>query len=92
MQFKAKNFSELTATEIYEILKARAEGFVVEKKISCVDTDDVDYRARHCFLEENGKVIAYLRAFYEDEKKDTVHIGRVLTIEHGKGIGAILMK
>ena len=38
---------------------------------------------------EKDRVVAYLRAYRVDE--DTVKIGRVLTLEHGKGIGTILM-
>ena len=85
MGFKAKEFDELTTTELYEILKARAEIFVAEQKIIYVDMDDIDYRWRHFFLENDGKVIAYLSAFYEDES--TVHIGRVLSLKHGTGLG-----
>ena len=52
----------------------------------------MDYQCRHCFLEDHGKVIAYLRAFYDDEIRSAVKIGRVLTLDHGKGIGRILME
>ena len=52
--------------------------------------DDVDYDSLHCFFMENGRVTAYLRAFYADA--DTVKIGRVLTLVHGKGLGRRLME
>ena len=42
------------------------------------------------FFVENERVIAYLRAFSSDE--DTVTVGRVLTLEHKKGLGSTLMK
>lgn len=64
MNFISKNFSELDAREVYEILKARMKVFLLEQNIVCLDTDDVDYDAIHCFLEENGEIKAYLRAFY----------------------------
>ena len=38
---------------------------------------------------DEGKVTAYLRAFYQE--KDVVKIGRVLTLKHGDGIGKELM-
>ena len=89
MNFYAKTFSELSAKEIYEILKARMEVFLLEQHIVCLDIDGVDYEALHVFLEENGRVQGYLRAFrYED----AVKIGRVLTREHGKGLGKKLME
>lgn len=87
--FKTKLFSELTATEIYEILKARSKVFQFEQNIRYLDEDDVDYNSLHCFFEENGQVTAYLRAFLEDEK---IKMGRVLTVTHGQGLGKLLME
>ena len=43
------------------------------------------------FFFEDSKVIAYLRAYYEENDIDIVRIGRVLTLEHGKGIGKELI-
>ncbi len=91
MDLLVKNFSELTAAELYEILKARSEIFVMEQQILYQDMDDIDYRSLHCFFMEDNRVTAYLRAFYEDESKGCVRIGRVLTLEHGKGLGKELM-
>lgn len=90
MTLFAKSFEELTNKQLYEIIKSRSEIFLLEQNIVCQDLDDVDYLARHCFYEKDGRVIAYLRAYYEGE--GTVKIGRVLTLEHGKGIGSSLMK
>ena len=90
MTFYAKAFDELCAAEVYEILKSRAEIFVGEQKIMYVDMDGIDYDSLHCFITENGRVTAYLRAFTVD--KETVKVGRVLTLYHGKGLGRILME
>ena len=90
MIFKVKTFDELTTKELYEILKARCAIFAVEQNIICQDMDGIDYRALHCFFEEEGRIEAYLRAFYTD--KNTVKIGRVLTAVHGKGLGRRLME
>ena len=91
MNFKAKKFNELTTTELYEILKSRTEIFLLEQKIICQDLDDIDYKSMHCFLENDNRVIAYLRAFYINDDKKSVKIGRVLTLEHDNGIGRTLM-
>lgn len=88
----SKRFNELTTTELYEILKARSEIFVIEQKIHYQDMDNVDYNSLHCFFMEDNKVIAYLRAFYQEDNKDIVKIGRVLTLKHGNGVGRNLMK
>jgi len=89
---KSKFFDELTAREVYEIIKSRTEIFLLEQKIICQDLDDMDYDSLHCFYEENGMVIAYLRAFYMDDAKTSVKIGRVLTLNHGNGLGRKLME
>ena len=92
MNLTAKKFEELNSAELYEILKARAEIFIIEQNMHYQDMDDVDYDSLHCFFMQENKVIAYLRAFYQDDYKDVVRIGRVLTLNHGNGIGKELMK
>lgn len=92
MEFKSKFFNELSACEIYEILKSRAQIFVVEQSIKYVDMDGVDYESLHIFYLDNGRVAAYFRAYPKKGEKGTVHIGRVLTLEHGKGYGKMLLK
>ena len=89
MKFIAKTFDELTAREIYEIVRARQEVFLMEQRIVCRDFDGVDYDALHCCMERDGRVCAYLRAY---EAEGEVHIGRVLTIPHGEGLGRELME
>ena len=54
--------------------------------------DDKDYHSLHIFYEENGKIVAYLRAFEKDTTTRTVQIGRVLTLNHGMGLGDQLLK
>ncbi|MDD6264720.1 MAG: GNAT family N-acetyltransferase [Clostridia bacterium] len=91
MELTAKMFHELSTKELYEILKSRAEIFMMEQNIHCLDMDDIDYDSLHCFVLENQRVIAYLRAFYLNQDKNIVKIGRVLTLKHGMGIGNALM-
>ena len=90
MELKSKFFDTLTTKELYEILKARAEIFVVEQNCVYQDMDDKDYSSLHVFYEDNGRIVAYLRAFFKDE--DTVQIGRVLTLKHGIGLGGMILK
>lgn len=91
MNLIAKKFNELTAYELYEILKSRAEIFIMEQNIHYQDMDNIDYNSLHCFFMEDNRVSAYLRAFYQEDNKDVVRIGRVLTLKHGNGIGKDLM-
>ncbi len=90
MDLIVKSFSELSLEELYEIIKSRSEIFLLEQNIVCQDLDDVDYTSLHCFFYDGKRVTAYLRAFALDN--DTVTIGRVLTLEHRKGLGSELMK
>ena len=91
MKLVAKYFEELTALELYEILRARAEIFVVEQNCVYQDLDGTDYRSLHIYFEEKGKVLAYLRAFKKTDMKNTVQMGRVLSIEHGIGLGGKIL-
>ena len=90
MNFIAKNFNELSTAELYEILKARSQIFILEQNMHCQDMDGVDYNARHFYIEKDGEILAYLRAFYTDDS--TVRIGRVLSITHGIGMGTEIMR
>ena len=90
MQFIAKKFNELSTSELYEIVKSRAEIFLLEQNIICQDMDDKDYDSLHCFFTDDKRVIAYLRAFGSGD--NAVTIGRVLTLEHGNGLGSELMR
>lgn len=92
MNLISKKFDELTAVEVYEILKARSKIFIMEQNIHYHDMDDIDYDSLHCFFMENNKVIAYLRAFYPEDNKNIIRIGRVLTLNHGNGMGKELMR
>ena len=92
MTFYAKKFSQLTTEELYEILKSRAEIFLLEQGIVCQDMDDIDYECMHYFFTSGKRVIAYLRAFVSNKENNIVTIGRVITLEHKKGLGTELMK
>ena len=92
MDLTAKRFVELNTAELYEILKSRAEIFIVEQNIHYLDMDNVDHESLHCFFMEEDRVIAYLRAFYPEDNSDIVKIGRVLTLKHGNGSVRELME
>ena len=92
MNVIVKKFNQLTTEELYEILKSRTEVFLLEQNIVCQDMDDVDYESYHFFIREGKRVCAYLRAYFVDNEKDTIKIGRVITLNHGKGIGRILLE
>ena len=90
MNFISKSFSELTPFELYDILKARAEVFMLEQNIRCLDMDGVDPDALHCFFKDEGEIVAYLRVY--PIERDAVKIGRVLCLRRGCGIGRELVE
>lgn len=92
MELKKKTFAELTTRELYEILKARAAIFVVEQVCVYQDLDDKDYESLHLFYEEDGKVLAYARIFPKEGEAGTMQMGRVMTLNHGQGLGGKLLK
>ena len=94
MEWKIKRFEELATTELYEILRVRAEVFVVEQACIYQDLDEKDKRAYHLYCEESGKVKAYLRILDRGISYPEISIGRVLTTENNrrKGLAREMMK
>ena len=92
MEEIVKHFDELTAIELYEIMQARAEVFIVEQNCAYQDLDGVDKEAYHVFLKEDGKLVAYLRVVDKGKRLDEVSIGRVISLKRRCGLGSKLMK
>lgn len=83
--WKIKSFEEITTSELYEILKARIDVFVVEQNCPYPDLDDYDQKAIHIWAEQDKNVLAYCRVFDKGIKYNETSIGRVLTSEKGRG-------
>ena len=92
METVVKHFNELTVNELYEILRARAEVFVVEQNCVYQDVDNVDKEAYHVYLREEGEIVAYLRVVDKDKRLDEVSLGRVITLKRRQGYGSKVMK
>ena len=86
-----KPFAELSATELYEILKARFAVFYMEQHCYYQDMDNIDYKCIHLALHRRGKVIAYARLFKGRETGQWI-AGRTLTIERKQGFGKFIME
>ncbi len=92
MEFIVKHFLDLSPTELYEILKTRFEIFVTEQECIYPDLDDRDQDALHVYCwNKEGRVAACLRVFWRDKDSGMAQIGRVVTLEHGKGLGGELL-
>jgi ElaA protein len=78
MQFEIKEFEDLTTAQLYKIIKARIDIFVVEQNCPYEECDNKDYDSIHIFSEENNKIIAYLRIIPAGISYQEPSIGRVL--------------
>ena len=92
METVIKKFNELTVEELYEILRLRAEVFVVEQNCAYQDLDTIDREAYHVYLKDAGEIIAYLRVIDKDKRLDEVSIGRVISLRRRQGVGTALMQ
>ena len=86
-----KRFHELTVDELYELLRVRAEVFVVEQNCVYQDLDGDDQASVHLWLTEGGKVVALCRVCPAGTHMEEISIGRVITTERGKGFGKRIM-
>ncbi|OCA71124.1 GNAT family N-acetyltransferase [Chryseobacterium arthrosphaerae] len=92
--WKIKTFDEFTVPELYAVLKARIDVFVIEQNCPYPDLDNYDQKAVHIWAEEDGQVLAYCRIFDKGIKYEETSIGRVLTTEQarGKSLGKLLIQ
>ncbi|CAL9361882.1 hypothetical protein SUDANB95_00683 [Actinosynnema sp. ALI-1.44] len=79
--------ADLTAAEVYHLLKLRNDVFVVEQNCVYADLDgrDLEPATRHFWLEVDGVPQAYLRLL--EEPGGTYRIGRVCTARAARGLG-----
>ena len=89
-----KTFKELTTTELYQLLKLRAEVFVVEQNCAYLDIDNYDLGALHILGFKNDEVVAYARLLPQGYYHKEAGIGRVVTGSKVRtlGYGKLLME
>ena len=92
MTLQIKRFDELTAAELYEILKLRVDVFVVEQACPYPELDGLDKKALHLWLEDEDGVHAYLRVMDRGAESQYVSIGRVVARERRRGLGTRILK
>lgn len=84
-----KSFHELTVDELYDILSLRVDVFVVEQKCAYRELDDIDKKAMHVFMMEDGKIVSYLRYFKGEG--DVIQIGRVVSRIRKHGYASVIL-
>ena len=91
MQVIVKKYSELNTEELYSIMELRVAVFVVEQNCPYLEIDGLDRDAVHVWLEEDGKILAYLRVMDRGVESEYVSIGRLLAAERRKGYGTMIL-
>lgn len=92
MELVIKRFDELTNGELYDILKARSDVFVVEQNCPYPDMDGKDKSAYHLFLRDENGIAAYLRVLGAGVSFPEPALGRILTTRRGEGLGAEIVR
>lgn len=80
VEVRAARFVDLDTTTLYEILRLRADVFVVEQGAAYADLDGRDRESAtvHLWIEDAGVPVSYLRVLEEPELGGS-RIGRVVT-------------
>ncbi|WP_202077638.1 GNAT family N-acetyltransferase [Caldalkalibacillus salinus] len=95
MSWKLKTFSELSKQELYDIITARINVFVVEQDCPYPELDGKDQDSYHLFyIEEKGAIAAYSRILPPGVAYDEASIGRVIVNKkyRGKGLAKDMLR
>jgi len=84
---KIKKFSKLSLDELYSIMALRSEIFVVEQNCIYNDVDGKDKSSMHMWIEEKGRIVAYMRVVDKGISYDEASIGRVVVAREARGRG-----
>ena len=92
--WSVKPFAELTAAELYAILRLRSEVFVVEQQCVFLDMDNKDQQCYHLMGWQDELLAASTRLVPPGISYELPSIGRVVSspLVRGTGIGRELMQ
>jgi ElaA protein len=79
METAIKKFSELTLAQLYEVLRLRAQVFVLEQNCPYVDPDNLDFVAFHLLGYNHAELSAYARILPPGTHYKEASIGRVVS-------------
>jgi ElaA protein len=90
-EWQWRPFAELSGTDLYALLGARQEVFILEQTCFYVDMDGLDLDAHHLLgwrtIGGKRQLAAYLRVLAPGVKYPEMSIGRVLTTPAARGTG-----
>lgn len=86
--WKYKQYSELNADEVYDILRVRQAVFVIEQQCIYEDCDEFDATSIHILGEDDSQTLAaYARLLPPGTKYVEAAIGRILTTKQHRSLG-----
>jgi ElaA protein len=94
MEWIGKEFGDLSAEELYTILRLRSDIFVVEQNCVFLDMDDKDQGSYHLMGWKGGQLAAYSRILPAGISYVESSIGRIVTSRSARreGIGRTLVQ
>ena len=94
MDLNIKKFDELSSRELYKIIEARINVFVVEQECPYHECDNKDQKSFHLYYLDQGQIAAYLRIIPPEISYLEASIGRVLVNKEyrRKGLGFQMMQ
>lgn len=95
MEFTTLEYSQLSRDDLYDILKLRADVFVVEQNCAYSDLDNIDKKCIHIIGRKNEKLIAYARIIPRQlTNAEHLTIGRIVVHPDSRmaGIGKDLVQ
>ncbi|MFC0302347.1 GNAT family N-acetyltransferase [Virgibacillus soli] len=87
MEWHVKQFADLSNKQLYDLLKARVDVFVVEQHCPYPEIDGFDEQSIHIYLTINGEVAANARIVPKGVRYPEVSIGRVLVTKSFRNSG-----
>ena len=94
IQWQCLSFDQLTTKQLYALLAARCEVFVLEQNCPYQDIDGIDLISHHLIATtKEAELAAYLRIVPPNTTFAQASIGRILTtkIARGSGLGKQLI-
>jgi ElaA protein len=91
MDWQWQTFSQLSGQDLYSVLAARQQVFLLEQQCIYPDMDGQDQDAHHLLgwrtIGDKPQIVAYLRCLAPGAKYAEMSIGRVLTTANNRGAG-----
>ena len=91
MDTVVKRFDELSACDMYQIMKLRVDVFVVEQRCIYPEIDGKDPSSFHVYISDGEDIVAYARVLPPGVSFPEASIGRVIAKRRGEHLGEQVM-